>query len=130
MRALSDKGISGGKDLGPVYLDLLANHWSDGVVELGHAADHAFACGYTQERTWRDRMQALEGAGFIKTVVGGNKKYAKVLLVHPSVAMQRLRDSSRVPDSLWTAYRDQQMKVGESASEVVLGRGQQKQAVG
>ncbi len=126
LAALSEKSVSHGKDLGAVYVDLLANHMSGGVVELGHADDHAYACGYAQVRTWRDRMHALEEAGFIKTIVTGNKKFAKVLLIHPSTAMHQLRKAGKIGDELWNAYRDRQTQFKEAKSEEVEVRPKKK----
>jgi hypothetical protein len=51
-------------------------------------------------------MKVLEDAGFIRVTTTGNRKYAKVFLVHPAVAMQGLRDAGKIPNDLWQAYRN------------------------
>lgn len=112
--ALRRKPVSGEKDPSSVYTDLLSHHMGQGVVELLHEEDHAFASGYQSARTWRDRMKVLEDAGFIRSTTTGNRKYAKVFLVHPAIAMQSLRDSGKIPDDLWQAYRNRAVEVKEA----------------
>jgi len=84
-----------------------------GVVELLHEEDHAFAAGYSSVRAWRDRMKVLIDAGFIKATTTGNRKFAKVLLVHPERAMKRLWESGKIQDDLWQAYRNRAIEVGQ-----------------
>jgi hypothetical protein len=115
--ALRDKGVSGKADPSTVYVELLAHHMGDGVVELLDEDDHAYASGYAQPRTWRDRMNVLERAGFIKATQTGNRKFGKVLLVHPLIAMRRLRENELISDHLWTAYRSRASSTGETDAE-------------
>ncbi len=122
LQALSGKAVGGDKDPRKVYLELLARHMGQGVVEMTHDVDHAYASGYTSVRAWRDRMKILEDAGFIKGVSGGNRPYAKVFLRHPSVAMRALHEAGKVPKDLWEAYRSRQIEAKEPAAEEVLKR--------
>jgi hypothetical protein len=117
--ALSSKAISGEHDPSPVYVELLSRHHGQGVIEMGHEDDHAYAAGYTSNRavrTWRDRMKVLEDAGFIRTS-GGARKYSKVLLVHPSIVMKALYDAGKIDQRLWEAYRSRQIEVKEASVE-------------
>jgi hypothetical protein len=119
LRALRQKSLSGSKDPSSVYLDLLANHWSEGIVELSHAEDHAYAAGYANVRIWQDRMKILEDTGFIKSAPRGNRRYGTILIVHPSVVMKQLKDEGKIPDDLWKTYRDIQIRSKEvSESEI------------
>ena len=121
--ALRLKSVSDQKDPSLVYVDLLSNQMGEGVVELGIEEDHAFACGYTNARTWRDRMKVLEDAGFIKASSGGNRNYARVLIIHPTVAMQGLYESGKLSKTLWETYRARQIAVKEPAfKELVEAR--------
>lgn len=113
LRALGDKKVTGTKDVGSVYLELFSRHWDGGVVEMTHESEHAFAAGYASTKTWRERMRVLEELGFIKVRASGVRDFAHVLLIHPSVAMQGLRDQGLVPDELWNAYRDVQRMAKE-----------------
>lgn len=116
LQALAHKSVSGDRDPSPVYLELLARHHGQGVVEMTYEEDHAFAAGYTTQRaarTWRDRMKVLVDAGFIKVTSSG-KRYSKVLLLHPSLAMRKLYDAGKISESLWQAFRTRQIEVKEN----------------
>jgi hypothetical protein len=78
---LSDKKLTGGRDVSRVYLELMARHMDGGIVEIGNEGDHAFGSGYTGTRairTWCERMQLLERLGFIRSKQVGNQRYRLV----------------------------------------------------
>jgi hypothetical protein len=112
LQALRAKGVSGSKDPGPAYLELLSRHIGQGVVEMTHEEEHSHAAGYSSSKTWRDRMKILESAGFIKPFSGG-RRYARVFLVHPSIAMNGLWVNRRITKELWEAYRARQIEARE-----------------
>ena len=117
---LSSKEISAKKDPSSVYLDLVSRQRGEGVIEMGHEADHAFASGYEGRRairTWQERMKILEDNGFIKTVEVGNQRFRYVAIVHPTTAVQRLRDSKRIPDKWWNAYVARKLETREATHE-------------
>jgi len=117
---LRSKELSGRLDPSSVYLELLARHIDGGVIEMVGEDEHAFAAGFTGARavrSWKERMKILEREGFIKTQQVGNRKYGAVLLVHPTVAVQRLRDKGKVPDSWWSVYRSRQADIRELTFE-------------
>jgi hypothetical protein len=117
---LSSKEISGKKDPSSVYLDLLSRQRGEGVIEMGHEADHAFASGYEGRRavrTWQERMKILEANGFIRTVEVGNQQYKYVAIVHPTTAVQRLRDAKKVPTKWWNAYVTRKLETKEATHE-------------
>ena len=63
---LSDKSLSGNKDPGRVYLELLARHRDAGVVEMVTAEEHSYAAGCSGNRgvrTWQVRVKLLEALG-------------------------------------------------------------------
>jgi hypothetical protein len=117
---LSSKSLSGNSDPTKVYLEILARHIDGGVVEMTNEADHAYAAGYIGTRgvrSWQERMQILEKLGFIKTKHIGNQRYRYVLLVHPTVAVQLLRDAGKVDQLWWDTYRARQIEVKEESYE-------------
>lgn len=121
---LGEKSLSGNQDPAKVYVELLARHIDGGVIEMGHEADHAFAAGYDGPRgvrTWRERMRTLEKLGIIRTRRVGNQDFKYVLLVHPTVAIQRLRDAGKVSDHWWGAYRARQIETKEAPYEARTG---------
>jgi hypothetical protein len=70
-----------------VYVELLTRHVDNGVVQMATDEEHAFAAGYDGARgvrSWRERMRLLEDIGVIKIRSMGAKRYAYVLLVHPT----------------------------------------------
>lgn len=110
---LGEKNLSRNQDPTKVYVELLARHIDGGVIEMGHEGDDAFAAGYDGPRgvrTWQERMKTLERLGLIKTRHVGNQDFKYVLLVHPTVAIQRLREAGKVPDHWWDAYRAGSLK--------------------
>lgn len=121
IKKLSDKAI----DPTTAYLDLLSRHMGAGIVEMGAEEDHAFSAGYggnRAARTWRDRMKALEELGFIKVRARGPRPYGYVLLIHPALAVKRLKDKKRVPDEWWEVYVSRQMEVGETNASDIEAR--------
>ncbi len=104
---LSSKEISKKHDPSSVYLELLSRQRGEGVIEMAHEQEHAFAAGYIGTRavrTWQERMKILEENGFIRTLQVGNQRYKYVVIVHPTTAIQLLRDQKRVDDNWWNAY--------------------------
>jgi hypothetical protein len=117
---LSSKEISGKKDPSSVYLDLMSRQRGEGVIEMGHEADHAFASGYEGRRavrTWQERMRILEENGFIRTAEVGNQRYKYVAIIHPTTAVQRLRDGKKVPVRWWNAYVARKLETREATHE-------------
>ena len=117
---LSSKEISGGKDPSSVYLELLSRQRGEGVVEMAHEAEHAFAAGYEGKRairTWQERMRILEEIGFIRTVKIGNQRYKYAAIVHPTTAVQGLREQYRISEAWWRAYIDNKRATGETTFE-------------
>jgi hypothetical protein len=117
---LSSKEISGKKDPSSVYLDLMSRQRGEGVIEMGHEADHAFASGYEGRRavrTWQERMRILEENGFIRTAEVGNQPYKYVAIIHPTTAVQGLRDDKKVPVRWWNAYVARKLETREATHE-------------
>lgn len=117
---LSSKQISQKKDPASVYLDLLSRQRGEGIVEMEHEAVHAFAAGYEGTRairTWQERMKVLEQGGFIKTIDVGNQKYKYVAIIHPTTAIQKLRDAKKVSDKWWNAYIALKVQTREATHE-------------
>jgi hypothetical protein len=117
---LSSKEISTKKDPSSVYLDLISRQRGEGVIEMGHEAEHAFASGYEGRRavrTWQERMKILEENGLIRTAEVGNQRYKYVAIVHPTTAVQRLRDDKRVPNKWWNAYVARKLETREATHE-------------
>ena len=117
---LSSKEISGKKDPSSVYLDLMSRQRGEGVIEMGHEADHAFASGYEGRRairTWQERMRILEENGFIRTAEVGNQRYKYVAIIHPTTTVQRLRDDKKVPVRWLNAYVARKLETREATHE-------------
>lgn len=120
---LADKKVSGQLDPTRVYLELLARHMDSGVVEMVSDGEHSYAAGYSGSRgvrTWQERMKVLESAGFIKTKKVGNLHYKYVLLVHPAIAVQNLRNAGKVSVEWWENYRARQIEAKETLYEKLV----------
>jgi hypothetical protein len=115
---LSSKKVSGNTDPTRVYVELLARHVDEGVVQMATDEEHAFAAGYDGERgvrSWRERMRLLEEIGVIKIRRMGAKRFAYVLLVHPNVFVAALRDADKVDEQWSESYRHRRLETGELA---------------
>jgi hypothetical protein len=123
---LADKRLKGGENVAAVYLELLSHHYGEGVIEMRHEAEHAYAAGYTSARavrTWKERMASLEKLGFIKIHRDALRHFKQVALVHPTVAIERLNDSGLVLPEWWDAYKSRQREAKEPTyKELVKGR--------
>ena len=116
---LSLKHVSQKKDPSMVYLDLMSRQRGEGIIEMGHEADHAYAAGYEGRRavrTWQERMKILEENGFIRTVKVGNR-FKFVAIVHPTTAVQHLRESGKIPENWWKAYIERKIETKEPTYE-------------
>jgi hypothetical protein len=114
-----------GGDLAPsfVYLELLARHRGQGVVEIVDEFEIAYACGYEsarRDRTWRERMGKLNELGFIRGQEVDGKPYGLVYLVHPTVAIQRLHEKNLLPASWWATYRKRQIANNERSYDDLM----------
>jgi hypothetical protein len=117
---MQSKALSGNLDPSGVYLELLSRHIDSGIVEMTNEADHAYGAGYFGNRavrTWQERVRVLEELGFIITKQIGNLRYKYVLIVHPTVAIQKLRDDDKIPDAWWDAYINRKIEVKEETFE-------------
>ncbi|MBI1955427.1 MAG: hypothetical protein HYS38_03440 [Acidobacteria bacterium] len=117
---IASKELSGKSDATRVYLELWSRHMSGGVIEMKHEGDHSYAAGYFGNRgirTWQERMKILEKNGFIKTKHIGNQRYRYVLLVHPTAAVQKLRDADRVSEQWLNTYCARQIEAKEPTYE-------------
>ena len=113
---LSSKAVSGRCDPTNVYLELWSRHIGEGVIEMQHEGQHAYAAGYEGTRgirTWQERIKLLEELGAIKTKHIGGQRYKYILLVHPTTVVEQLRQTGKVPQHWWDTYRDRQLETKE-----------------
>ncbi len=113
---VSSKAVSGRCDPARVYLELWARHMGEGVIEMRHEGEHAYAAGYEGTRgirTWQERMKLLEKNGIIKVKQIGGQRYKYVLLVHPTAVVEKLRQEGKVEPGWWDTYRDRQLETTE-----------------
>jgi len=118
---LDTKAVSGSLRPSKTYLELLSRHWGEGLIEMKHEGQHAYAAGQGSNRgprTWREHMRILRDNGFIKTVMLGTQEFGYVLLVHPTTVVEQLRKAGKIADPRWlTAYKDVQVESKELTFE-------------
>lgn len=124
LSVMQQKAISGSQDPAPVYVELMSRNMGEGIIVMVTEDEHAYASGYTGNRatrTWRDRMKILEERGFIKIKSKGGLKYGYVLLFHPTIVVQKLKEDGKIPEEWWkdwwVAYRSRQLETGERQYE-------------
>lgn len=117
---IDSKRVSGDAHPSRVYVELLSRHVDGGIIEMTDEGIHAYCASYVGSRavrTWQERMRILEENGFIISKQIGNKRYGLVLIVHPTVAVQRLREQGKVDDVWWDTYRNRQVEIKEDTYE-------------
>ena len=88
------------------------------MVEVRDEEEHAYFAGYRKSRairTWRERLWALEAAGFLKVAPKGIRDIGYVLLIHPALIVARLRREGKIEDRWWHLYLQRQREVGAEA---------------
>jgi hypothetical protein len=84
---------------------------------MGAEADHAYAAGYHGPRgirTWQERMKVLEQLGFVLSKHIGNQHYKYVLLLHPTMVIQKLYEAKKIPQQWYDTFRARQIETGAS----------------
>lgn len=117
---IASKSVSGKRNPSRVYLELWARHIGEGVIEMKHEGDHAYAAGYVGNRgirTWREHMELLENSGIIKIKRIGNQQYKYVLLVHPTTVVEKLRLANKVDQQWLDTYAVRQLETKEHSFE-------------
>ena len=121
VRLMSSPKLRKGKaDPGLVYIELLSRHWGEGVVEMAHEEDHAYAAGLrgtSAVKHWRERMRILTELGFIRVRADGFRKFAYVLIRPPALVVEELRQRKLVDEEWLSAYRARQVKTNEPTQE-------------
>lgn len=103
------KALFHNKNAAQVYVELLSRDWGQGIVEVQDEEAHAFRAGYDGPRglrSWRERIHALEQAGFIEIRPRANRTIGYVLLVHPTRIMSLLREKKLVGEEHWKEYEE------------------------
>ncbi len=117
---IASKPVSGKRNPSRVYLELRARHLGEGVIEMKHEGDHAYAAGCVGNRgirTWREHMELLENSAIIKTKRIGNQRYKYVLLVHPTTVVEKLRQAKKVDQHWLDTYVARQLETKEHSFE-------------
>jgi hypothetical protein len=115
LQLMREKGVCGTLDPSSVYLEFLHRDMGEGIVEVLDEDEHAFCAGYVggrAVRTWRERVAALQRAGFIKVFPKGNRNIGYVVIVHPCSVVANLRRDGKVGDRWWQLFQELQRKVG------------------
>jgi hypothetical protein len=108
-------------DPGLVYLDLWFRTDEDSFVRVLRADDMAAGVGFTgqrMERSWNERMQALEDLGLIR--LHRNESTGEIvaaLLIHPVKAVDRLlKARADIPPAWKAAWRERLDEVQSAPS--------------
>jgi hypothetical protein len=109
IKQLADTESHAQGDPSSVYLELWFQDRGNGYVSIDIEADHAYASGYSSNRslrTWRAHMKTLEAMGFIKLRSQGNRDFAHVLLLDPLAVVHWYHLQGKVPEAWWMAFTD------------------------
>jgi hypothetical protein len=104
------------EDPSPVYLDLWARNWDEGIVTISDEEDCAYNAGYTSKRavrSWRERVWKLAELGFIKIQANGNREIGYILVLNPLMVCVKLRAAGKLlPDGWWPAFVRRTQEIG------------------
>ena len=107
--------LTSGSPCGTVYLELWCRIRELPVVEFESATEHAFHSGYAGQRsvqTWRSKLQALEGLGFISIKPGAHGPISYVLLFNPHQVVKQLNKAGEIPPALFNALVSRAEEIG------------------
>ena len=88
-----DQLSDGSKRTSITYLALWGKAFDEMYVSLQNAHDLAFHSGFTGQRavrTWKERIKALDGLGFIRTAAGTAGPYSHAVILNPHFVIRRL----------------------------------------
>lgn len=104
--ALQEPELRGVLDLSRVYVDLWTRAFDEGLIEIHDEAEAAWGSGFAKGRTrsWRERVRQLAEVGFIRVFSDAVHDIAAIGLIHPHIAMTRLRRAGKVSDGVWALY--------------------------
>ena len=119
LEIMNQKGIAPGVDLSRTYLSLFCLNLGDGVVEVNDDAEMATWAGLSK-KTWLARMEKLRELGFIQIAGKGKRRVGYVLMVHPVLVVQKLRDQGKVPNELWALFQQRHAEGGGLTPSVAL----------
>ena len=92
-------GLSNGKPVSSVYLDLWCRAYDESFVSLSKHQEMAFSAGYTGQRavtTWRDRMRRLRDLGFIAVESGSSGEFSYALLWNPHLIVEKHHEEKTI----------------------------------
>ncbi len=106
LAALDEPRVRGPLDLTRVYVDVWTRAFDEGLVEVADEVEAAFLCGFSKRRvrSWRERIHKLAELGFIRVFRVGIHDIGAIGLVHPHIAMTRLKKKGLMADALWSQY--------------------------
>lgn len=106
LAALDDRRVRRELDLTRVYVDVWTRSFDEGLVEVPDEVEAAFLCGFSKRRvrSWRERIARLAELGFIRVFKVGIHDVGAIGIVHPNIAMTRLKKQGLVDDALWSEY--------------------------
>jgi hypothetical protein len=111
------------EDPSPVYFDLWARNWDEGIIEIDDIDACAYSSGYLSNRavrSWQERIWKLAELGFIKVEAKGNRKIGYILILNPLlVCAQRKAENKWFPDGWWAAFVQRTQEIGAEIPEIV-----------
>ena len=101
-------GMSKGKPVSAVYLDLWCRAFDEHLVTLNDKEKLAFWSGFTGQRatqTWKDRLKILNSLGFIKLAPGpyGESSYALIMNPYKVVKDHHEKKTPNLTQALYNA---------------------------
>jgi len=114
-----------GQPLGSTYHELWCRVYDEGLVELTNRSEHALHAGFSGqrgERTWRERLIAIDQLGFIRLAPRPPHMTTHVLILNPYLVMADLKKKGRLSklEDKWLAFITRSTKIGASDELAVV----------
>jgi hypothetical protein len=98
-----------------VYFDLWCRAFDDFFIDVRDEHECAYSSGYSGQRairSWRERVEVLVSAGFVRATKTKLGRYRHVLILDPHKVIEKLNNEERIDEDDWLALEEHLIAIG------------------